>query len=729
MGIYQLLILGIIFYAPWEPIGPEGGDFRLVLQSTQDASDLYGYSFGFPSSLLKSTDEGSTWSLISNVWVGTVPADMVMTASGDFVIFGNAETHNSTNGGITWTTNPCPDVIFTDGIAHPTDGTRVFATGFTYTGSTTNMIFLSSNDGGFNWDTTALVDSSGNSEGLSIDVCSSNPDRIIVGGGNETTAYIPYLFISTDGGISFSEVTPNEAVYHFSGVAFHPLHPDTVLAGNLLRMFRSVDGGISWTDVASLTETGDITFSEVDCSLVLCTGEDRIYRSSDTGQSWSTVSSGLSGDGIRCVVPDVDNGSMVFTGSSDGFFRSSDSGQSWSAQNSGILLGYAGALDCCDGWIYAELWDRGVFKAEVNSFPTWQEAGTIPGYNSLCDIEALNMDTVLAFQEYSTGPIQIWRSVNGGSSWSTVDSYYTYGRQIVNQHGNTVWSCGQKYEEPDYLDVVSVSYDAGSGWTRHILSSSSSFSYIATVAVDPDDENRVFCMANRPPAHILYWTEDGGNTWFHLIPAGLSNHVYDIEISPSNGDLIAAAAWDGLYSSIDAGATWTKVTTEIGTINELMSSSLLSGLLIASRYDGVWLWSNWQGTPYKLGSNPGIANVQRLAESEEYIYAGTFGRSIWQAYFGQGIGEEHPAVPGQIRVNPNPVSSSAILTFVLSSRQQVSLEIYDITGRRVMVAADGMMCQGSNNITIDTASLSTGMYFARLTMEGDSATTRMIVIK
>ncbi len=67
--------------------------------------------------------------------------------------------------------------------------------------------------------------------------------------------------------------------------------------------------------------------------------------------------------------------------------------------------------------------------------------------------------------------------------------------------------------------------------------------------------------------------------------------------------------------------------------------------------------------------------------------------------------------------------------FSLPEQQQITLTIYDITGRQVMVAANSIMSEGMNQVSIDTSDLTTGIYFARLTTENTSATTRMVITR
>jgi hypothetical protein len=291
---------------------------------------------------------------------------------------------------------------------------------------------------------------------------------------------------------------------------------------------------------------------------------------------------------------------------------------------------------------------------------------------------------------------------------------------MVHEHGSTVWSCGYKYESPNYMGVVSVSTDAGDSWIRHELYSGTNYGYVRAIAVDPNDANRVFCMGYQNSAYTFHYTLDGGATWQNNPASGYTGTPYGL------------ASSGGLYTSSNAGASWTKITTAFGSANDLIESTLFNGLLIATSADAVWLWENWTGAPVQVGNDLGYSKVQCLTESTEYLYAGTSGCAAWRSYNVTGIGEQScgPQVNFTFSVSPNPIIGGlASAAFSLPAAQQVTLTIYDITGRQVMIASEGIMSEGVNQVDFDTSSLSPGVYFARLASEGNSATARMVLIR
>lgn len=81
----------------------------------------------------------------------------------------------------------------------------------------------------------------------------------------------------------------------------------------------------------------------------------------------------------------------------------------------------------------------------------------------------------------------------------------------------------------------------------------------------------------------------------------------------------------------------------------------------------------------------------------------------------------------QFLVFPNPATEQATVSIVLADKQNINLQVVDITGRVVNSLASGMQQAGSHNYQLNTTSLTAGIYFIRLQSGGKTTTQKLIV--
>ena len=73
--------------------------------------------------------------------------------------------------------------------------------------------------------------------------------------------------------------------------------------------------------------------------------------------------------------------------------------------------------------------------------------------------------------------------------------------------------------------------------------------------------------------------------------------------------------------------------------------------------------------------------------------------------------------PGTFRLHqnyPNPFNPETIISFELGNDSQVTLEVFDMLGRRVATLINSKMASGTHSVTFDASQLSSGVYITRL---------------
>jgi hypothetical protein len=78
---------------------------------------------------------------------------------------------------------------------------------------------------------------------------------------------------------------------------------------------------------------------------------------------------------------------------------------------------------------------------------------------------------------------------------------------------------------------------------------------------------------------------------------------------------------------------------------------------------------------------------------------------------------------------PNPFNPSTSIQYAISSRQFVSLKVYDVLGNEIATLVNEEKQAGSYEVEFDGAGLPSGIYFYRLQAGSFIETKKMILIK
>ena len=78
---------------------------------------------------------------------------------------------------------------------------------------------------------------------------------------------------------------------------------------------------------------------------------------------------------------------------------------------------------------------------------------------------------------------------------------------------------------------------------------------------------------------------------------------------------------------------------------------------------------------------------------------------------------------------PNPFNATTQINFEILQDGNVTLDIYNIGGQMVENLVDNYLNSGSHSVTFDGSNLPSGVYFYKLTIDENSITRKMVLLK
>ncbi|MCX6137637.1 MAG: T9SS type A sorting domain-containing protein [Ignavibacteriales bacterium] len=191
------------------------------------------------------------------------------------------------------------------------------------------------------------------------DIFTSNADSsnfiapFVVAPSNGSVLYAgaKKIFKSTDGGTSWTATNGGTVLngVNISCIGVSNSNADTLIAATgqrtnpIFQIFRSTNGGTTWTKTSSAIPNRyptDIEFDPSSSSVAYCSfsgyGTSHIFASTDAGLTWSDISSNLPDIPVQSVTLDPAAPSQIYLGTDIGVYRSTNGGVFWEEFNDGM---------------------------------------------------------------------------------------------------------------------------------------------------------------------------------------------------------------------------------------------------------------------------------------------------------------------------------------------------------------------------------------------------------
>ena len=131
----------------------------------------------------------------------------------------------------------------------------------------------------------------------------------------------------------------------------------------------------------------------------------------------------------------------------------------------------------------------------------------------------------------------------------------------------------------------------------------------------------------------------------------------------------------------------------------------------------VWFYAPHTDNWYIVFSGDRHQGVQTFADASI---------TLWRH---DGTGIDGGVLNTSVTVSPNPCSSLASVQFTTAAAGAASVTVYDVQGRLVQRGSDQILEAGAHNLELDTAALSSGLYFVKVSGEGVNTMRSLTVIR
>ena len=560
------------------------------------------------------------------------------------------------------------------------------------------------------------------------------------------------VFCSTDDGlhwISSNSGLPNTNINNFTVV-------DNVLyAGTGQGIFFSSNYGSNWNQIGlSNYSVKDIT--KIGSSIFAGTMFDGVFKSTNNGTNWVTYSFGL----LNTFIRDFEvSGNDLYAGTDGGVFLLTAGGTMWNEISSGLTHPSVLSLMFNGLNFYSGTYGGGVFKSSdmgiqwypVNAGLMYYnyEVGTVISQGS-----NLFAGTLQDGVQFSSDNGSHWSAVNNGLTHSlSISSLAVSGSIVLAGIGNYMSSGG-----------LFISNNNGANWYPAGFENES----VGNLAV-----NGANLYAAVYDSGIFHSSNNGINWTF--ISAGLTNtDIYTFAVSGS--DIFAGTYGDGVFYSSNNGVNWNAFNSGL-TSHVIFALAINGSTVFAGTYGGgvfrsTNLGMNWyltgltglmitdiviKGTNIfasaSASGNEGIFKSNDNGISWEQIDQGLPGHNIAGLNISQtdlnacvgGFGLWRRPLSDLISVKivssvitsafilaqnyPNPFNPVTNLEFGISDLGFTSLKVYDLLGKEVVTLVNEKLNPGTYRVEFDAGSLTSGVYFYRLTSGDFTDTKRMLLLK
>ncbi len=354
-------------------------------------------------------------------------------------------------------------------------------------------------------------------------------------------------------------------------------------------LYKSVDGAATWSN-DNYGFAGPIPFSgapsvsglvihPTETSTVYAATGTGVFKTTNGGRTWSSMSNGLPGSGVTALVINPSAPSTLYAAVSNltsqtGVYKTTDGGANWVRRSNGIVglelnsfaidpvtpdTLYVGIACCLPG--------SRVFKT-TDGGDNWAPLGSAPTLNpTSIAVDPLNYTTVYIADGATPG--EVYKSIDSGTTWQSLGSKVLFARSIaISPH-----TAGVVYAGTD--QGIFKTIDGGTSWTPFT-------SKAGKIVFDPVSSSTLYWLSNPFSFNSegLFKSTDNGQTWIAVNRGLNAPQAVALVIDPQKPSTLHLA-------SSSSSGTDSFVTRINPTGSALVYSTFIGGPLNTQNFSSI----------------------------------------------------------------------------------------------------------------------------------------------
>ena len=690
-----------------------------------------GWNQTYHAIVLKTTDQGAHWTFQylgpNGTWLYDVDFPQGNTQIG-YAGGRGGMILKTTNGGQDWSAQSSGTTCDIKAVHFPVDANTGYAVGGN---NTSTPVLLKTTDGGTHWNSQTSPASVTYWDVCFVDNQTGYAGGYTLGSGGNGT-----IIKTTNGGNSWTQIWYQalREIYsvHFlnsqTGYAGGWAHPNSGWSGSFI--MKTTDGGGNWNPVfipKFMTYVLPIGFANTQIGYAAGYvydqngGHGQLLKTTDAGAAWNFLNTGPEGIFWAVDFPESDEVGYV-AGDAGYIFKTIDGGTNWIQQSTGTGQIFYD-VDFLDNQLGFAAGANGTFFKTTNGGNVWIPKNS----NTTATLYAINfVSTQVGYLGGlgSSGGV-ILKTTDGGDNWTSqsIPNNNTYRAIQDIFFFDTDTGYAVAGATPGYGGASGLVYkttNGGQNWVENYAPSSANF-----YAIDFPENNQVGYISGlmgSTGSYKMIKTINGGGSW---TGQGLGGGIVPA-VSVSFSDNLTGYAvfrpggYNMMMKTTNGGTNWFALNSltwhgyeDIFAINANIVYAVGRGGMIRKTTNGGQVWIAEE----KGDENLNVDNHgQRL-----WVYPNPFRNATTIKFQIPNPNDQIPSTGRESsQSGTNPKSQTPNHSAIRNSQSEISLRIYDATGRLVR-QFNHLTIQPSNHLTTvvwqgddnSGRKLPAGVYFVR----------------